>query len=97
MNYIKPMDHVMPSILTFGKYKGKSIKWVIINDYPYLVWAYKNVKNFPWDKAEIVRLVTKYRTIDTRRPGSCLNSREYDNFDHNSFYLESQHDGWGLI
>ena len=33
----------MEDVLTFGKYKGKQVKWVADNDYSYLFWAYTNV------------------------------------------------------
>ena len=33
-------------ILTFGKYKGKDINWIIQNDQNYYNWCVENIKDF---------------------------------------------------
>jgi hypothetical protein len=33
-------------MITFGKYKGKTLKWIEENDLPYYNWMENNVKNF---------------------------------------------------
>ena len=35
-----------PRIIKFGKYKGKSIIWLIASHIGYIMWCLKNIKNF---------------------------------------------------
>lgn len=32
---------------TFGKYKGKTLDWVVASDYKYLIWLYNNDVDLP--------------------------------------------------
>ena len=32
--------------LTFGKYKGQEIKYIILTDIGYIVWCFENIRRF---------------------------------------------------
>lgn len=52
-------------ILTFGKFKGKSIKWIADNHPQYIVWVDENIKTKSIDQ----KIVADCRyTIDSNLP-----------------------------
>ena len=56
LKYIKELN-IEPKhpndILTFGQYKGKSIKYIAENNMDYLRWAFMNVDGFFFDLKEL--------------------------------------------
>ena len=37
--------HTLKDIFLFGKYKGKTIEWIIYNDLNYILWAKEKCSN----------------------------------------------------
>lgn len=46
----------------FGKYKGKTIKYVFENDTPYLGWCIKTIKRFIVSEEELSRILQRLST-----------------------------------
>ena len=46
-NKLEKIFPIVRNKFTFGKYKGKSLDWVRINDINYLIWCVDNVEKFP--------------------------------------------------
>lgn len=42
MNILHGYSHV----LTFGKYKDKTLQWCLTNDPSYIIWLSQNIPNF---------------------------------------------------
>ena len=47
-------------VLSFGKYQGKTILWVLDNDPSYLVWCCENVINFRMPETVKKELLKQY-------------------------------------
>jgi len=53
----------MVEILPFGKYKGKSVEQVCLNDYGYFLWLVKEVKNNDSDIAKRMKQSLRDRVL----------------------------------
>lgn len=63
MTFFEPKIFGLKDVLTFGKYKGKTIKEVILEDAQYINWAYSNITWFDLDAITIDYLTP--RIIDS--------------------------------
>jgi len=74
----------MNSLMNFGKYKNKTIEWVLENDIEYLDWAVKNVIWFSekcdstMKKKDILFISEKLKTL-TRSNDVHIDSSWQDN------------------
>lgn len=55
MPYFHNWEFVSKYLLSYGKYSGKTLRWVFENDYDYINWCLENLK----DK-KLLKIITEY-------------------------------------
>ena len=75
--------------LTFGKYKGQEIKYIILTDIGYIVWCFENIRRFKLTDEEQAILSTKVMKILDTMKSSLEAGMEYlqDDTDKNKKYI----------
>lgn len=46
---------------SFGKYRNKSIQWILMNDPTYIIWTYQNIETVNYSDSILLEAVKKSR------------------------------------
>lgn len=49
---------------SFGKYRNKTIKWILINDPTYIIWAYQNVETINYSDSILLEAIKNSRNYN---------------------------------